>query len=135
MAEGKRTTGSGKGGAGKSSQKRGRGKGSAADLAARMSRISSHTAERPSMPMRRPESPAATAGDKYSERINLYITPQMAEALKIAQVHDRITISARIRGMIDLWMEGQPDPQADPPRTEPSRIVKAMDIRARKHKG
>jgi len=110
---------------------------SKSDLRSTLRRAASSTPERPKIPMRHPDTPAATAADKYSERINVYLSPEMVTALKMAQVEDKISLSARLRGMIEFWMEGRPKPDPDNPgqMTAPKRETRAIDLRAKKHRG
>lgn len=91
----------------------------------------------PTRTVRRPEYADTTAAEKYTERVNLKITPEMKRELLLAKLDDRISESARLRGMLELWMEGRPQPDPDNPgqTTEPGRYTKAVDLRARRYRG
>lgn len=87
-------------------------------------------------PVRRPEHPSTPAADKYTKVITLRITPEMGRALAMAKLDDKIDANARLRGMIDYWMESlpQPDPERPGQMTPMGRSAKAINERAKKHR-
>ncbi len=87
-------------------------------------------------PLRRPEHPDTPSADVYTKRVPVSVTPDMARALDMAKLDDGLTRAARIRGMIEYWMEGLPEQNTDTGETgQTGRQTKAINQRARKHRG
>lgn len=87
------------------------------------------------VPNRRPTSPDATATDRFPVRVNLWISEEQQRALVEAKLDDGINSSARIRGALEYWMEGRPQPEPETGEAgKTGRQTKAIDLRARQQR-